>query len=181
MGKQMKLAVLLLAALVFQMHAELQINEINQTAEAGKKQKKIYKKKQVKKAKKATHKKTKKSCILKLTEANAISFDSQEFITVNHKQYKEIRVQLGRALVTKGNITAWKLANQSGPLGEVKYKQVEPSGQLMGSAGTDKFTFKITGTGKATLEFGHELQTPDGTPLNERLEPPSIYFSFDIK
>ena len=27
MGKQMKLAVLLLAALVFQMHAELQINE----------------------------------------------------------------------------------------------------------------------------------------------------------
>lgn len=175
MGKQMKLAVLLLAALVFQMHAELQVNEVYQTAETGKKQKKTYKKRQVKKVK------AKKTWLFTVTEANALSPDSEKAITINRNKYKQICVKLGRALVTKGNITAWKLANQSGPIGESKYKYVEPKGQLMGSAGTDKFIFKITGKGRATIEFGHELQTPDGTPLNERLEPPSIYFAFDIK
>ncbi len=140
------------------------------------------KKVQVKKVKKCKkHKKAKKITIFKVTEKSAITPDSEKVITVNHKRYKKIRIELPRALVSMGNITAWKLANQSGPLGEVKYKYIEPDGKLMGSAGRDKFTFKITGKGKAALEFGHELQTPDGTPLNERLEPPSIYFAFDIK
>lgn len=191
MRKQLTLvALMLVAALAIQLRAETQVEApapIKKTTKIVKtKAVKKEKVKTVKKTKKAvsakevkkvdTKKAVKKSRVLKVTDA-----DAGKVISVDRKQYQKISVELYRALVTQGNITAWKFGNQAGPLSEVKYKRVEPKGQLMGSAGTDKFTFEITGKGKAMVEFGHEEQLPDGTPSNRLLQPPSIQFEFDIK
>ena len=105
--------------------------------------------------------------------------NADKTIHIKFKDYDTIRVELPRALVSMGNITAWQFKKASGPVTSPT-KNVTPNDRLDGSAGKDVFIFYITKTGFANLDFEHVLITPQEQVINEVLIPSSTSFNIQI-
>jgi hypothetical protein len=109
-----------------------------------------------------------------ITDKNA-----NKTVHIKFKDYDTIRVELPRALVSMGNITAWQFKKTNGPVtGPIK--NITPNDGLDGSAGKDVFVFNITKTGFANLDFAHVLITPQKQVIDEVLIPSSTSFNIQI-
>ncbi len=134
---------------------------------------------------------TKRAVAILIAFGALFQFHAKETYTVTDKNANKtvhiklkdadgtIRVELPRALVSMGDVTAWQFKKASGPVTGPDQTSLPNKKNITGSMGNDIFVFAITKPGFANLEFKHVLITKEKI-LDNVLTPSSISFNIQI-